>query len=124
MDTSHTAISPKPLDPKKNVRMDTSHTATRPQEESKNGYVTTTTHQEESKNGHVTATRPQEKSKNGHVTVTSLLTVGLSSHVQVQCCFTSTETIRTIRDREPRTATSTFTQRMRSMSSHPRMSLS
>ena len=28
----------------------------------------------------------------------------------VQCCFTSTETIRTIRDGEPRTATSTFTQ--------------
>ena len=31
-------------------------------------------------------------------------------HRQVQCCFTSTETIRTIRDGEPRTATSTFTQ--------------
>ena len=28
----------------------------------------------------------------------------------VQCCFTSTETIRTIRYREPRTSTSTFTQ--------------
>ena len=28
----------------------------------------------------------------------------------VQCCFTSTETIRTIGDGEPRTATSTFTQ--------------
>ena len=28
----------------------------------------------------------------------------------VHCCFTSTETIRTIRDGEPRTATSTFTQ--------------
>ena len=28
----------------------------------------------------------------------------------VQCCFTSTETLRTIRDGEPRTATSTFTQ--------------
>ena len=27
-----------------------------------------------------------------------------------QCCFTSTETIRLIRDREPRMATSTFTQ--------------
>ena len=27
----------------------------------------------------------------------------------VQCCFTSTETIRTIRDGEPRTATSIFT---------------
>ena len=32
------------------------------------------------------------------------------SSVQVQCCFfTSTETVRTIRDGEPRTATSTFT---------------
>ena len=30
--------------------------------------------------------------------------------VQVQSCFTSTETIRTIRDVESRTATSTFTQ--------------
>ena len=30
--------------------------------------------------------------------------------VQVQCCFISTEAIRTIRDREPRTATSTFSQ--------------
>ena len=29
--------------------------------------------------------------------------------VQVQCCFSSTETIRTIRDGEPRTAPSTFT---------------
>ena len=28
----------------------------------------------------------------------------------VQCCFTSTETVRTVRDGEPRTATSTFTQ--------------
>ena len=28
--------------------------------------------------------------------------------VQVQCCFASTETIRTIRDGEARTATSTF----------------
>ena len=27
----------------------------------------------------------------------------------VQCCFTSTETVKTIRDGEPRTATSTFT---------------
>ena len=30
--------------------------------------------------------------------------------VQVQCCFTSTGTMRIIRDGEPRTATSTFTQ--------------
>ena len=29
------------------------------------------------------------------------------------CCFTSTETVRTIRDGEPRTATSTFTQLLR-----------
>ena len=28
----------------------------------------------------------------------------------VQCCFTSTETVLTVRDREPRTSTSTFTQ--------------
>ena len=31
-------------------------------------------------------------------------------NVRVQCCFTSTETIRTVRDGVPRTATSTFTQ--------------
>ena len=30
--------------------------------------------------------------------------------VQIQCCFTSTETIRSNRDGEPRTATSSFTQ--------------
>ena len=30
--------------------------------------------------------------------------------VHLQCRFTSTETIRTVRDGEPRTATSTFTQ--------------
>ena len=30
--------------------------------------------------------------------------------VIVQCCFTSTETMRNIMDREPRMATSTFTQ--------------
>ena len=28
----------------------------------------------------------------------------------IQCCFTSTETVRTIRDGEPRTSASTFTQ--------------
>ena len=33
-----------------------------------------------------------------------------STEVHVQSCFTSTETISTIRDGEPRTATSTFTQ--------------
>ena len=30
--------------------------------------------------------------------------------VQVQCCFTSRESLRTIRDGEPKTATSTSTQ--------------
>ena len=29
---------------------------------------------------------------------------------QVQCCFTSTETVQTIRDRKPTTAVSIFTQ--------------
>ena len=37
-----------------------------------------------------------------------------SNYVQVQCCFTSTGTGRTIRDREPRTSISTFTQLMSS----------
>ena len=37
----------------------------------------------------------------------------LCAIVQVQCCFT--ETIRTIRDGEPRTATSTFTQLLSSV---------
>ena len=32
----------------------------------------------------------------------------------VQCCFTSTETVPTIKDGEPRTATSTFTQLLNS----------
>ena len=32
----------------------------------------------------------------------------------LKCCFTSTETMRTIRDGEPRAATSTFTQLLRS----------
>ena len=34
----------------------------------------------------------------------------LTVHAQVQCCFTSTETIRPVKDGEPRMATSTFTQ--------------
>ena len=34
---------------------------------------------------------------------------------QVQCCFTSTETIRTIRDGQPRTSTSSFTQLLNSL---------
>ena len=33
-----------------------------------------------------------------------------------KCCFTSTETIRLIRDGEPRTTTSTFTQLLSSLS--------
>ena len=42
--------------------------------------------------------------------------------VHVQCCFMSTrETIRTIRDREPRTATSTFTQLLSSVQVHCRL---
>ena len=41
--------------------------------------------------------------------------VGVSFyHVQVQCCLTSTETVGTVRDWEPRTTTSTFTQLMSS----------
>ena len=39
---------------------------------------------------------------------------GLARNQPVQCCFTSTETIRTIRDGEPRVATSTFTQLLNS----------
>ena len=35
----------------------------------------------------------------------------------VQCCFTSTETIVTVRDGEPRTAASTFTQLLNSVRS-------
>ena len=34
----------------------------------------------------------------------------ISLEVQVRGCFTSTETIKTIRDRDPRTSTSSFTQ--------------
>ena len=37
---------------------------------------------------------------------------------EVQCCFTSTGTIRTLRDGEPRTATSTFTQLLSSSLDH------
>ena len=37
----------------------------------------------------------------------------------VQCCFTSTETVGTIRDGEPRTITSTFTQPLSSASPVP-----
>ena len=38
------------------------------------------------------------------------LTVSTVSVAEVQCCFTSTKTIRTVRHGEPRTATSSFTQ--------------
>ena len=43
--------------------------------------------------------------------------VGLGLLRLLQCCFTSTETVRTIRDREPRTSTSTFTQLLSSVTS-------
>ena len=46
----------------------------------------------------------------------------LDVEIVVQCCFTSTETLRTIRDGEPRMATSTFTQLLSSdnkIFSHP-----
>ena len=36
------------------------------------------------------------------------------ANFKVQCCFTSTETARTVRDRESRMATSTFTQLLNS----------
>ena len=45
----------------------------------------------------------------------ALLTV---TTLQVQSCFTSTETLRIIRDGEPRTATSTFTQLLSSELRH------
>ena len=48
------------------------------------------------------------------VTTRPILSTWLHSRVttpdQIQCCLTSTETLRTIRDGEPRTSTSTFTQ--------------
>ena len=42
-----------------------------------------------------------------------------SSRSQVHCCFTSTETIRAVSDREPRTSTSTFKQLLRSETGSP-----
>ena len=36
--------------------------------------------------------------------------VAATNTISFQCCFTSTETVRPIRDEEPRTATSTLTQ--------------
>ena len=50
------------------------------------------------------------KKLQNHRHVSDLLLTYRMSYVQVQCCFTFTETIRTIRDGEPRTATWTFTQ--------------
>ena len=44
----------------------------------------------------------------------NLVTIIQVSWIQVQCCFTSTETIRTSMDAEPRTATSTFTHLLNS----------
>ena len=44
--------------------------------------------------------------------------LGKRRQCSVQCCFTSTETTRLIRDGEPRTATSTFTQLLSSVSLH------
>ena len=41
---------------------------------------------------------------------------------QFQCCFTSTETVRLIRDGESRTATSTFTQIWFNVALHPHKS--
>ena len=40
------------------------------------------------------------------------------AYVQVQCCFTSTKTIRTVTDGEPSTATKTFTQLLSSVQEH------
>ena len=39
-----------------------------------------------------------------------IITAVMERNSSVQCCFTSTETTRLIRDGEPRTSTSTFTQ--------------
>ena len=43
-------------------------------------------------------------------TFTQLMSSDEGYGVRVHCCFTSTETIRTVWHGEPRTATSTFTQ--------------
>ena len=44
------------------------------------------------------------------VVVVMVMVMTSGDEVKVQCCFRSTETIRTFRDGELRTATSTFTQ--------------
>ena len=67
--------------------------------------------------GRLTRVRQQQQpqaERNPFLAVRAVLSCALANTgmaVQVQCCFTSTETIlRTIWDREPRTATSIFTQ--------------
>ena len=41
----------------------------------------------------------------------------MHSSLRVHCCFTSTETIRTIREGDPETTTSSFTQLLSSVTS-------
>ena len=50
------------------------------------------------------------RNKAGHAPGWTEVFVHVHCAVHVQCCFTCTETIRTIRDGEARTATSSFTQ--------------
>ena len=54
-------------------------------------------------NGYHTRQGLKQRKKNTIIKFTS------ATQMAVQCCFTSTETIRIIRDRAPRTSTSTFT---------------
>ena len=54
--------------------------------------------------------RPYGLLETSTLTVTRLLSSESSILSFVQCCFTSTETVRTGRDGEPRTASSTVTQ--------------
>ena len=65
------------------------------------------------------ALRPQRPSiktfRDGHLDFHTAPELCVSVKVQVQRCFTSTETVRTVRDGEPRTATSTFTQLLSSV---------
>ena len=52
-----------------------------------------------------------ENVENGvYIYVRMEISIIQQEQVQVQCCFTSTETVGTIRDGEPGTATSAFTQ--------------
>ena len=48
--------------------------------------------------------------QNSHLDFHTVPELCYQIQVQVQCCFTSKATTRTIRDGEPRTTTSTFTQ--------------